>query len=136
MEAINSKIYLFLAIAAFLTVITGMIGQGVQWGWMQGVSIYVAMLTVIIVQAVNDLIKDKNFVKLQNEFKNEDISVIRGKKGVSQSINIYDLMVGDIILFETGSRIPADCLLVDGLDVVVDESFYSHSSERPKQKAS
>jgi uncharacterized membrane protein (DUF485 family) len=83
MEAINSKIYLFLAIAAFLTVITGMIGQGVQWGWMQGVSIYVAMLTVIIVQAVNDLIKDKNFVKLQNELKNEDISVIRGKKGVS-----------------------------------------------------
>jgi magnesium-transporting ATPase (P-type) len=41
-------------------------------------------------------------------------------------------MVGDIILFETGSRIPADCLLVDGLDVVVDESFYSHSSEQPK----
>ena len=39
-------------------------------------------------------------------------------------MNIYDLVVGDIVILETGCRIPADCLLVDGQDLKADESFY------------
>ncbi len=56
--------------------------------------------------------------------KDETIPVVRGKHGATQSVNIYDLVVGDIILLDTGCRVPADCLLLDGLDVKVDESIY------------
>jgi len=66
--------------------------------------------------------KDKQFVKLQSKVKDEDIAVIRGKYGATQSVNIYQLVVGDIILLETGSRVPADCILVEGADVSADES--------------
>ena len=38
---------------------------------------------------------------------------------------IDELVVGDIILVETGMRVPADCLLVDGMDVTADETIYN-----------
>ena len=71
--------------------------------------------------------KDKNFVKLQSELKYETIAVIRGKYGATQTVNIYDLVVGDIVILETGCRIPADCLLIDGQDLTSDESFYDEN---------
>jgi Ca2+ transporting ATPase len=80
---------------------------------------------VVTLTSVNDYLKDKQFVNLQSSVKNENITVIRGKHGATQSINVYLLVVGDIILLETGARIPADCLLVEGADIRVDEKIYS-----------
>ena len=37
-------------------------------------------------------------------------------------------MVGDVILIETGAKIPADCVVIEGNDLVMDESFY-HNGE-------
>lgn len=48
--------------------------------------------------------------------------MIRGKKGVSQTVSVYKIVVGDIVILEPGCIIPADCLLIEGSDVVVDES--------------
>ena len=78
--------------------------------------------------------KDKQFVKLQSSVKDEEIAVIRGKYGASQSVNIYDLVVGDIILLEAGARIPADCLLVEGQDLSIDESYYNQNEIRAVRK--
>lgn len=63
-------------------------------------------------------------MKLQSFIKDENIAVIRGKYGATQSVNVFDLVVGDVVLLETGSRIPADCVLIEGQDLSVDESFY------------
>jgi magnesium-transporting ATPase (P-type) len=41
--------------------------------------------------------------------------------------------VGDIILLETGCRVPADCILVEDLDLMVDENYY-YKEVRPKRK--
>jgi len=66
--------------------------------------------------------------------KDEDIAVVRGKYGATQTVNIYDLVVGDIILLETGSRVPADCLLVEGSDITVDESMYYEELKKATNK--
>jgi len=79
--------------------------------------------------------KDKQFVRLQSKVKNEDIAVIRGKYGATQSVNIYKLVVGDIILLETGCRVPADCLLVEGTDITVDESEYYPENTKATKKS-
>lgn len=113
-----------MAVAAFVTIITNMVASGPEWGWVQGVSIYFSIFIIVSLAALNDWVKDKQFVKLQSLVKDENIPVVRGKHGATQSVNIYDLVVGDIILLDTGCRVPADCLLLDGLDVKVDESFY------------
>jgi magnesium-transporting ATPase (P-type) len=89
---------------------------------------------IVSISSLNDWIKDKNFVRLQSQLKDEVIAVIRGKHGATQTINIYDLVVGDIVLLETGSRVPADCLLIEGQDVTVDESFYDSEARRATDK--
>jgi len=79
-------------------------------------------------------VKDKQFVRLQSLVKDENIAVIRGKYGATQAVNIYDLVVGDIVILETGCRVPADCLLLDGLDVTVDESVYYEGENKASKK--
>jgi Ca2+ transporting ATPase len=74
---------LALAIAAFFTVVSGIIGKGILTGWMQGVSIYFAIILIVSVTSLNDWAKDKLFVRLQSELKNQDIAVIRGKYGAT-----------------------------------------------------
>lgn len=73
-------------------------------------------------------------MKLQSLVKDEDIAVIRGKHGATQTVNIYDLVVGDIILLETGCRVPADCLLLEGQDITVDESMYYEELKKATPK--
>lgn len=61
-EALNDKILLSLAVAAFFTIITGMIAGGEdnwQWGWIEGASIYLAIFIIVGISSLNDWIKDK-----------------------------------------------------------------------------
>lgn len=50
---------------------------------------------------------------------------MRGKHGSTSSVNVYELVVGDIILIETGAKIPADCVIIEGNDIIMDEAFYN-----------
>jgi Ca2+ transporting ATPase len=128
---------LYMAIGAFITIITGMVSQGPSWGWLQGVSIFVALFIIVAITSLNDWIKDKQFVRLQSLVKDETIPVIRGKYGATQSVNIYKLVVGDIILLEAGQRVPADCVLLESQDFTVDETMYYDDNRKatPKRPA-
>lgn len=44
-------------------------------------------------------------------------------------------MVGDIVLIETGMRIPADCILISGMDITVDEAPYHEDRETINAKS-
>ena len=61
--------------------------------------------------------------------------MIRGKYGATQTVNIYKLVVGDIILLEQGARVPADCLLLEGQDITVDESMYNEELKKAVPKS-
>jgi P-type E1-E2 ATPase len=50
------------------------------------------------------------------------VAVYRGGNGMTQTIPVADLVVGDIIKLEQGMRIPADCVLLEGIDISTDES--------------
>jgi Ca2+-transporting ATPase len=44
-------------------------------------------------------------------------------------------VVGDIVLLETGCKIPADCILIEGQDITVDETKYFEFDTKPKKKS-
>lgn len=69
-------------------------------------------------------------MQLASDLKRDHIAVIRGKKGVTQTISIYKLVVGDIVLLEQGCLVPADCVLVEGKDIIVNETMYSDDRTR------
>ena len=57
-EALDNRILLYLAIAAFVTFITGLIADQV-WGWVEGVSIVLAIIIIVTITSANDWVKDK-----------------------------------------------------------------------------
>lgn len=89
----------------------------------EGISIIIVSIVLIAIIAVADYSKDKQFIKLSNNIKEELVPVIRGKFGITHSISIWDVVVGDIILLETGDCVPADCLIIEAQDMQVDEPF-------------
>jgi magnesium-transporting ATPase (P-type) len=39
---------------------------------------------------------------------------------MSQEVHISNIVVGDLLLLQAGDRVPADCILVQGMDLRVD----------------
>lgn len=60
-----------------------MVANGPKLGWVEGVSIYIAIFIIVSISALNDWMKDKQFVRLLSDVKDEDIAVIRGKYGAT-----------------------------------------------------
>lgn len=57
------------------------------------------------------------------------VTVYRGAFGTAYSIPIRDLVVGDIVQIQQGDRVPADCVILQELNLVVDESIYGNNRE-------
>ena len=68
-------------------------------------------------------------MKLHDAIRNEEVNVIRGQYGLSMTKKVKDVVVGDIVLIETGMRVPADCILIEGIDITVDENIYHEGRE-------
>ena len=92
-------------------------------GLVEGVSIIIAAVILIAITSMADWIKDKRFVGLQSLIKEETVAVIRGKFGATQSVSVWDLVVGDVVLLETGANIPCDCLVLEAYDLEVSEKI-------------
>jgi len=88
-----------------------------------GIFLFVFGFSMILITSLIDYCKDKKFVELQSFLIDEQITVIRGKFGATETISIWDLVVGDIILVSEGQRIPADCVVLESSDFTVDEEI-------------
>lgn len=82
-----------------------------------------------------DYMKDRQFVKLQSLVKNEDVTVIRGKYNATHKVSVWSLCVGDVILLETGQRVPADCIVINSVDLRVDEKPDDESIQQVQKGA-
>ena len=59
--------------------------------------------------------------------ENRNVTVIRG--GTTTLVNVYDLVVGDIMLLEAGDVVPVDGVLLDGYNISCDESTATGESD-------
>ena len=105
--------------------------------WIEGVAILVAVIIVVVAQSVNDWQKERQFVKLNHKVNNYNISLTIQKQerdvkvlrdGAIDLISVYDLLVGDILLLDSGDIPPVDALLAVGQDVECDESSITGES--------
>ena len=56
------------------------------------------------------------------------------RDGITQRIAGKDIVVGDILILEEGDRIPADALLLEAHDLLLDESLLTGESEPVKKE--
>ena len=122
-----------LGIFAILSIITGMV-YNPRNGWIEGVSILIAIFAVVLISAISDWHKDSQFVALSSLASDENLPVIRGKHGQMETVNIWDLCVGDVVLLNAGDRVPADCIIINSSRVVTnEEACFSRKTEEIKQ---
>jgi Ca2+-transporting ATPase len=90
-------------------------------GWREGTFIIIALFIQVLITALNDHSKDTQFVRLQLSALDEELPVVRGKAGAMQTLNIWDLVVGDVVMLNRGDKAPADCVIIEAINCVVDE---------------
>ncbi|KAG5485242.1 hypothetical protein CUR178_06602 [Leishmania enriettii] len=101
-------------------------------GWIEGFAIICSVVIVTTVSSVNDYRKERKFHKLTEENSAQPVRVRRGGKEVT--IDVTELVVGDILSLSPGLVVPVDGFYVTGMSVVIDESSVSGEND-PKKKS-
>lgn len=137
--AYNDKVLILLTIAAIISLALGLyqtFGVKHEPGvpkieWVEGVAIIVAIVIVVVVGALNDWQKERQFVKLNK--KKEDRFVKAVRSGKLREISVYDILVGDVVNLEPGDMVPVDGILIQGHGVKCDESSATGESDLLKK---
>eukprot|EP00703_Trepomonas_sp_PC1_P002587 JAP94019.1 Plasma membrane calcium-transporting ATPase [Trepomonas sp. PC1] len=132
LDAIADLTMIILIVASIVSIILSTtLMDPAELEWIDGVAIMVAVVIVVMVTSCNDYSKEKQFRKL-NAVKNDKlIKVLRD--GVQTQVSIYDIVVGDVVLLETGDQIPADGVIMQSTDLKVDESGMTGESDEVKK---
>lgn len=86
----------------------------------------IAILVVAFVTAKTEIANDTAYRKTKASIKKELIKTYRD--GVLKEVVIDDIVVGDIVVLQSGDKIPADGLVIDGT-IKVDNSALNGESE-------
>lgn len=129
-DSLNDRIIILVGIFAVLSIIPGMCVEPSN-GWVEGVFILVGLVVQVLISSWNDYSKDNKFVELQSMNREEDVPVLRGKKGSMQTVSVWNLVVGDIITMQPGDKVPADCLVISSANLNVTEPIKSVELDGP-----
>lgn len=92
----------------------------------------VAVIIVAIVSAKTGVSSDTAYRKLKEDQKKDTCKVYRN--GMVTIVDVDDVVVGDKVLLQSGDKIPADGILIDG-DLRVDNSALNGEAEECKKFA-
>jgi magnesium-transporting ATPase (P-type) len=117
----NNVIFLIWAATIYLGI--AIFNPGKR-SYIQPLTIYGGLIFAALMSAICDYIKELQFLKLKDEINNQTVVVYRGAHGTCHSIPIRELVVGDLVDVQQGDRVPADCLLIEEMNIKVDQSMY------------
>ena len=90
-----------------------------DFDWFETLGIVIAILIASLISTISEYGSEAAFKKLQETSSKLKCKVIREKK--IKEVPIDDIVVGDLVLLQTGDKIPADGIIKEG-SVLVDES--------------
>lgn len=84
LEDINLRI---LLVAGAFTLLVGLFSkketEADSYKWIEGASIFVAVAFIMLFTAANDYSQEKQLIRLHEDIRNEEVSVVRGQYGLS-----------------------------------------------------
>lgn len=102
-----------------------------EGGWIEGVSILATVVAVVLVTSFQEWEKQKQFDELERAKNNFKVKVLRG--GVEAQIETNDVLVGDVVVLDTGDQVPADGVFISGFDLAIDESSMTGENDSRKK---
>lgn len=130
LEAMNDPTIMILIAAAIISLVIGLAApeEGEEaTAWIEGAAIMAAVLAVGFITAINEYGQESQFRALNDKKNEKQVVVIRGAEQVE--VPIQELLVGDVIVLETGDQIPADGVLIIGHELTVDESVMTGEAD-------
>ncbi|GMF17371.1 unnamed protein product [Phytophthora fragariaefolia] len=118
-ESFQDTTLIILIIAAIASMVTGYM-EHPETGWSEGVAILFGVTLVAVVTSINNYTKEKQFRALSA--KNDDVLVKVLRDGKPDQVSVGEISVGDVIILETGDKVPADAVLIHGSDLKCNES--------------
>lgn len=90
--------------------------------WIEGASILLAVVIIVLVTVLNNMKKDKEFHKLNDlAEKGKKITIVRN--GVqNEEGRISEVVVGDLVLLKQGMEVAGDGIVLEGYTLQMDES--------------
>jgi Ca2+-transporting ATPase len=138
--AFNDKTLVFLSIASIVSLGIGLFedfylhkdSPEPKIKWIDGVSISIAVIVVVLVSSVNDYKKEKQFRALNAKHDDREVKLIRlGKESL---VSVFDVKVGDIALLEPGDVLTVDGVIFQSHNLKCDESSATGESELVKKQ--
>lgn len=112
MENFKDTINIILLVAAIVSLAIGILKNGFPDGLINGASILVALTIIIVVGSGNNYISELRLAKLVAGSNVQEVKVLRGSATEVLTIDSRELVVGDVIKFNMGEKVPCDCLLI------------------------
>ena len=103
-----------------------------SFDWFETLGILIAIFLASFISSISEYGSEEAFKKLQEE--NEKMKVKVRRNDTVKEIKIDEVVVGDLVLLESGDGIPADGYLVEG-KISVDESRLNGESKEQKKIA-
>ena len=133
-EALGDMMVRILIVCAVVQIVLGCtLSDDPSKDWIDGVSIIVAILVVVLVGSITNYQKETKFHEL-NEVQNEGTKYNIIRNGVPKEYISDDILVGDLIMVNYGDIMAADLLLIEGNGVKMDESALTGESDAMKKE--
>ena len=133
-ESLSDMMVRILIVCAVVQIVLGCtLSEDPSKDWVDGVSIIVAILVVVLVGSITNYQKETKFHEL-NEVQNEGTKYKIIRNGIPEDYMSDDILVGDLIMVTYGDIMAADCLLVEGNGVKMDESALTGESDAMKKE--
>ena len=129
LEGFKDKMIIILLVALAINVIFVFLGQA---EWYEAVGIAAAVLIANVVSVLSEHKNESKFQELQEEASRTKAKVYRN--GALTEIFIDEIVVGDLIKLESGDKIPADGIIVEGEIKVEQSALNGETKEATKKK--
>lgn len=130
LEKFNDPTIVILCVCAGIAVALGLLKGEIPW---DGVAIFVAVAIATAGGTWSEYKADKAFELLKRDGDKVPVKVRRD--GAFHVIPSTDVVVGDVVLLESGDRVPADGVIAEAREARFDESLMTGESASVPRKA-
>lgn len=120
LEKFKDKIIQMLLIAALVCILLGHITESVV--------IIIAVALATLISFINEVKSQRNF-KVLNQIDDDNVYKAFRFDNDIVLLKKKELLVGDEVELEQGQEIPADCIIIDDGNLIVDESAFTGESK-------
>ena len=133
-EALEDLMVRILIASAIIQIVLSIfVSEENSNGWIDGLSIVLAILVVVLVGSITNYQKEQKFHEL-NEIQSEGTKFTVIRNGNYSELTGDELLVGDLISVTYGDICAADLILVEGNGIKMDESALTGESDAVKKE--